>query len=167
MDKLGTLFIHCTCHDPHVSTHARNNKWYLVMFMNKFLMMARERSTEEEDTLERSTKKFKDVYSVGGTYGRGLGKEAKEWGFSESYRDRLVGSIPSAYEQAFGFESTMEEGLCERMTMLLLSKEEKRRIREPWGQAIIVKSRNVGFLYLSSRLRSMWKPVGWMDIIDL
>ena len=41
-------------------------------------MMARERSTEEEDTLERSTKKFKDVYSVGGTYGRGLGKEAKE-----------------------------------------------------------------------------------------
>ena len=70
-----------------------------------------------------------------------------------------MGSILSAYEQAFGFESTMEEGLCERMTMLLLSKEEKRRIREPWGQAIIVKSRNVGFLYLSCRLRSMWKPV--------
>ena len=70
--------IHCTCHDPHVSTHARNNKWYLAMFMNKFLMMASARSTEAEDTLERSTKKFKDVYSVGGTYGRGLGKEAKE-----------------------------------------------------------------------------------------
>ena len=27
--------------------------------------------------------------------------------------------------------------------------------------------RNVRFLYLSSRLRSMWKPVGRMDIIDL
>ena len=50
----------------------------LAMFINKFLMMATARSTEEEDTLERSTKKFKDVYSVGGTYGRGLGKEAKE-----------------------------------------------------------------------------------------
>ena len=89
-----------------------------------------------------------------------------------------MGSIPGAYDQAFGFESVMEEeiesdeeeeGLCEGMTMLKLSKEEKRRIREPWGQAIIVKTfgRNVGFLYLSYRLRSMWKPVGRMDIIDL
>ena len=27
-----------------------------------------------------------------------------------------------------------EEGLCEGMTMLKLSKEEKCRIREPWGK---------------------------------
>ena len=133
--------------------------------------MARERSIEEEDTLERSTKKFKDDHLVGGTYGRGLGNETKKGSASGSYRDRLVGSILGAYEQVFGFESVMEEeiesdeeeeGLCEGMTTLSLSKEEKHRIREPWEQAIIVKTfgRNVGFLYLSSRLRSMWKPIG-------
>lgn len=59
-----------------------------------------------------------------------------------SYKERLVGSISSAYVQAFGFESSMEEEiesdeeedvLCEGMIALKLSKEEKRRIREPWG----------------------------------
>lgn len=67
--------------------------------------------------------------------GRGSGKDTKEGKSSESYKDRLVGSIPGAYEQAFGFESAMEEelesdeeeeGLSEGMTRLSLSKEEKR-----------------------------------------
>ena len=70
-----------------------------------------------------------------------------------------MGSIPGAYEQAFGFEKSMEEEiesdeveevLCEGMTTLKLSKEEICRIREPWGQAIIVNTfgRNVVFMHL-------------------
>nr|POF00222.1 hypothetical protein CFP56_37734 [Quercus suber] len=141
-------------------------------------MSTRERSTEEEDTLERSTKEFKDDHSKGEGSGEGLGQDDRFGHLQGSYKERLVGAIPGAYVQAFGFESAMEEeiesdeeedDLCEGMTALKLSKEEKRRIREPWGQSIIVKTfgRNVGYMFLSSRLRTMWKPVGRMDIIDL
>lgn len=67
-------------------------------------------------------------------------------------------------------ESDVEEAnLCEGTVAISLSKEEKARIGEPWGQAIIVKTfgRKVGFLFLSSRLRTMWMPVGRMDFIDV
>ncbi|XP_065634508.1 uncharacterized protein LOC136069677 [Quercus suber] len=62
-----------------------------------------------------------------------------------------------------------ESSLCEGMVAISLSKEEKVRIREPWGNAIIVKmfGRKVGFLFLSTKLQSMWRPSGRMDIIDL
>ena len=141
-------------------------------------MSTRERSTEEEDTLEQSTKKFKDDHSKGEDSGNDLGKDDRFVQQPRSYKERLVGAIPSDYVQAFGFESSMEEEiesdeeedvLCEGMTALKLSKQEKCRIREPWGQSIIMKTfgRNVGYMHLSSKLRTMWKPVGRMDIIDL
>jgi len=128
--------------------------------------------------LEWSTKKYKDVHSMGEASRNGFGKNDRSGYHHGSYKDRLVGSILSAYEQAFGFETSMEEEiesdeveevLCKGMTTLKLSKEEIRRIREPWGQAIIVNTfgRNVVFMHLSSRLRVMWKPMGRMDIIDL
>nr|POE78860.1 transposon tx1 uncharacterized 149 kda protein [Quercus suber] len=62
-----------------------------------------------------------------------------------------------------------ESSLCEGMVAVSLSKEEKIRIRVLWGNAIIVKTfgRKVGFLFLSTKLRSMWRPSGRMDIIDL
>ncbi|XP_023892706.1 uncharacterized protein LOC112004708 [Quercus suber] len=83
-----------------------------------------------------------------------------------------------AYEQVFGFDTSVEEeaesdyeesSLYEGMVAISLSKEEKARIRKPWGQAIIVKKFEwkVGFLFLSSRLRTNWMPVGRMDCIDI
>ena len=104
--------------------------------------MTWERSTEEEDTLERSTKKFKDVHLIGEASGNGFGKDDRSGYRPGSYKDCLVGSIPGAYEQALGFETTMEEEiesdegakvLCEGMTALKLLKEEKHRIKEPRG----------------------------------
>ena len=104
----------------------------------------RPRSAEEEDTLERSTKKFKEVHYENNTPFEPLGNGDKV----RSYRDKLVGSIPNAYEQAFGFASGMDkevysddedDELCEGMVSLKLSKDEKSRIRAPWGNAIIVK----------------------------
>lgn len=142
-------------------------------------MLTRERNTEEEeDKLERSTEKFKDVHSKGEDLGNSIGKDDRPVHHLGSYKDRPVGAIPRAYIQAFGFESSLEEEiesdeekdvLCEGMIALKLSKEEKRRIREPWSQSIIVKTfgRNVGYMHLSFRLRTMWKPMGKMDIIDL
>lgn len=87
--------------------------------------------------------------------------------------------VPSgAYEQAFGFSASMEEEddlevddgeLCEGMAELKVSSEEKARIRAPWSQSIIVKAfgKSVGFVYMSSKLRTMWNPSGRMDCVDM
>ncbi|XP_023873452.1 uncharacterized protein LOC111986046 [Quercus suber] len=130
------------------------------------------RSEEEEDTLRRSTKKFKDSHHVGGSNGQ------TSIATHSSYRDKLLGTIPGAFEQAFGFESVMqedvqsnteEENLHEGCTKVCFSKEEKARMRALWQHALLIKpfGRKVGFLYLDSKIRSMWNPVGKMDCIDL
>ena len=95
-----------------------------------------------------------------------------------SYRDKLLGAILGAFEQAFGFESSMQENLeldteednpHEGSTRVCFSKEEKALIRAPWQHALIIKpfGRKVGFLFLVSKIRSMWNPIGGMDCIDL
>ena len=61
------------------------------------------RSDEEEDTLARSTKKFKDSHCVDGAWENGKGNNM------ESYKDKLVGAIPGAFAQAFGFDCSMQE----------------------------------------------------------
>ena len=68
--------------------------------------MERERlkhSEEEVDTLLRSTKKFKETHQS--TRERNENHMAR----MGSYRDKLVGSIPGAFEKAFGFDSAMQE----------------------------------------------------------
>nr|POE68955.1 hypothetical protein CFP56_69614 [Quercus suber] len=149
--------------------------WGNAIIVKTTEAMERERSSEESDALERSTKKFKDNHCD--EEGHSGNSETNAYTF-RSYKDKLVGDIPGAYEQAFGFEASMEDeadsdceesSLCEGMVAVSLSKEEKVKIREPWGNAIIVKTfgRKVGFLFLSTKLRSMWRPSGRMDIIDL
>lgn len=95
-----------------------------------------------------------------------------------SYKDRLVGAIPGAFEQAFGFESFMQEDIVsddeeeqEQMgcTRVCFSKEEKTQMRDPWKKASIIKTsgRRLGFSFLVEEIRNMWKPTGNMDCIDL
>uniref|UniRef100_A0A2N9HWM2 CCHC-type domain-containing protein n=1 Tax=Fagus sylvatica TaxID=28930 RepID=A0A2N9HWM2_FAGSY len=52
---------------------------------------------------------------------------------------------------------------------ILLSKEEKLRIQAPWRSALIIKAirKSVGFKYMDFKIRSLWKPQGDMQIIDL
>jgi hypothetical protein len=107
----------------------------------------RERSVKEEDTLSQSTKKYKDHHvsaavdelNKGETLGSSFG----------SYKDRLVGAILGAYEQAFGFASSMQEDedLDEEevepgdgCVSIGLSKEEKCGIQAPWAQSLILKT---------------------------
>ena len=89
-----------------------------------------------------------------------------------------MGVIPGAFEQAFELQRSMQEDELsdvedetspESWANVTFSKEEKVRMRAPWSAAIIVKtySRNIGFSYLSSRIRSLWKPSGKLDCIDL
>ena len=136
----------------------------------------RERSVKKEDTLSRSTKKYKDHHvfaavdelNKGETLGSSFG----------SYKDRLVGAILGAYGQAFGFASSMQEDEDldgeevepgEGCVSIGLSKEEKRGIQAPWAQSLIVKTfgRNVGFMLLSSKISTLWNPLGRMDYIDI
>lgn len=125
--------------------------------------MVRERlkcSDEEEDALARSTKKFKENHYT-------LGEKENVLDLKQgSYKDKLVGAIPGAFKQAFGFGSTMPEdlesktkddSLQEGSTRVLFSKEEKSRIRAPWQHALIIKpfGRKVGFSFLDSKIHSM------------
>ncbi|GFY80747.1 NAD(P)-binding Rossmann-fold superfamily protein [Actinidia rufa] len=44
--------------------------------------------------------------------------------------------------------------------VIILSKEDKERIRKPWAQSLIIKfvGRNFVFSFLVSKLQSLWKP---------
>ena len=130
------------------------------------------RSDEEEDTLARSTKKFKDSHQIAED------KEENQHAKTGSYRDKLVGAIPGAFEKAFGFTSAMQEDVesdneDEQMQdgslKVCFSREDKTRMRAPWYQALIIKpfGRKVGYSFLASKIRSMWNPKGAMDCIDL
>ena len=57
------------------------------------------RSDEEADTLARNTKKFKDSHQIDEE------NEGNHHAKAGSYRDKLVGAIPGAFEKAFGFAS--------------------------------------------------------------
>ena len=130
------------------------------------------RSDEEEDTLARSTKKFKDSHCVDRMMENAKGNNG------ESYKDKLVGAIPGAFEQAFGFDCSMQEDVesdNEEVSdqdgdiRIGFSKEEKMRMRAPWQKALIIKTfgRRMTFSFLVERIRKMWNPCGGMDCIDL
>nr|POF19473.1 uncharacterized protein CFP56_61118 [Quercus suber] len=130
------------------------------------------RSDEEADNLARSTKKFKESHQLEGDQG------SKPHARIGSYRDKLVGCIPGAFERAFGFNSEMQEDIESDVEdddaqadglRVRFSREEKTRMRAPWYQGLIIKpfGSKVGYNYLVSKLRGMWNPKGGMDCIDL
>ena len=133
------------------------------------------RSREEDDELQRSTKKVKENH-LAGSFGRPFSNGSE--GRARSYKDKLVREIPGAYEQAFGFENTMEEGvesddetadLNARIAVVNLSSERKSKMRSQWTKAVIVKviGRTVGYHFLHSRLLGMWKPAGKLECVAL
>nr|POF03716.1 uncharacterized protein CFP56_06636 [Quercus suber] len=130
------------------------------------------RTDEEADNLARSTKKFKESHHLEGEQGD------KAHAKIGSYRDKLVGCIPGAFERAFGFNSEMQEDIesdnedesaQDGRLRVCFSREEKSRMRSPWYQGLIIKpfGSKVGYTYLVSKLRGMWNPKGGMDCIDL
>ena len=128
-----------------------------------------QRSSEEEDELHHSVKKFKE--SNGARSFLQLRKLV-------SYKDSLMGDILGAYKQAFRFDKNWEEEyesdtelepLLEGMAEVKLSKENKARIRAPWSKALIVKvfGRSVDFNYLTFKINALWKPKAKMDCVNL
>ena len=65
-----------------------------------------EHSREEEDMLARSAKKLKDHHDMSNT----LAGEAFNVGPSlGNYKEKLMGAILGAFEQAFGLQGIMQE----------------------------------------------------------
>ena len=98
------------------------------------------RSSEEEDELGRSVKKFKESSGV---------KQVTPLWNTISYKDSLIGDIPGAYQQAFKLDNVWDdekesntevEPLIEGMAEVKLSKDTKSRIRAPWSKALICES---------------------------
>jgi len=58
------------------------------------------RSREEDDELQHSINKVKENHSLGARHNT-LGSSSKEG--SKSYKEKLLGEIPRAFEQPFDF----------------------------------------------------------------
>lgn len=137
--------------------------------------MAEPRSREEDEELQRSTKKVKESHRACNTP---AGTPLSPEGNRMSYKERLTGEIPGAYEEAFSFEASMDtevesddesSDLAAGIVAVNLSGVKKVRMRAQWTNALIVKvvGKTVGFHFLLSRIMSLWKPSGRMDCVDL
>ena len=92
-------------------------------------------SEEEEETLAHSIKKFKENHTST------EGEEVNPFMNARSYKDKLLGEIPRAFEQAFGLSNDMEEDAksntdedkdAKGNMVVYLTKEEKTHIRAVW-----------------------------------
>lgn len=139
---------------------------------------AKVQSREEDEQLERSTKKVKENHSKGTVRFPSSPRAGGEGGGGSSYKEKLLGEIPRAFEQAFAVENDMEsEAEFDDKTLDLeagiaamnLSGEQKSSIRSQWSNALIVKviGTTVDYQTMSTRLLSLWKPFGRMDYVDL
>lgn len=128
------------------------------------------RSREEDAKLRRSNKKVKEVHSSNNS------TRAKDG--RNSYKERLNGVILGAYEEAISVENGMEteaksddksSDLAAGIVAVNLSGARKTGIRVQWTNALIVKvvGKTVGNQFLSSRIMSLWKPVGRLVCVDL
>ncbi|CAN1188003.1 hypothetical protein LINPERHAP1_LOCUS28138, partial [Linum perenne] len=52
---------------------------------------------------------------------------------------------------------------------LNISKEFKEKLYKPWMNTVIIRlmDKIIGYSFLCNRLRSLWRPLGNMHIIDL
>ena len=140
-------------------------------------------SREEEEELEHSNKKVKNVrhagFSTGPVAGSSSSRVVESPKVAEaSFKDKLLGEIPRAYNHAFAFDENMDtdidfdeeiKELREGFAAVKFSKDVKHRIRVAWASSFIVKvyGRAVGFNYIQTKLNALWKPIGRLDIIDL
>ncbi|KAL0015301.1 hypothetical protein SO802_002370 [Lithocarpus litseifolius] len=98
------------------------------------------RSREEEDTLQRSTKKIKDGHTPDPSTSNPLAH------LNVSYKGKLIGQLPGAYETAFNLHDHMQEDA---------------------DSDVDEEDLCAGYQYLSQRVRELWKPTGNMDLVDL
>ncbi|GKV41414.1 hypothetical protein SLEP1_g48952 [Rubroshorea leprosula] len=136
------------------------------------------RSPQEKDQLDRSVKRIKNVNLIATAPSREE-HMAEAAANPQSYRDKLIcnGSFETpdedlsfdAIPEYLDEESDIDDDPDDPTPIILFFKEEKRRMREPWKNALIVKTfgKSVGYNFLYGSLKAQWKPAGKWDCIDL
>lgn len=53
--------------------------------------------------------------------------------------------------------------------LIVLTKEEKKNLRQKWRQSLIIKlwGRKIGYNFLQKKLQNMWRPKAFMDLVAL
>ncbi|XVF74118.1 hypothetical protein PTKIN_Ptkin13bG0034600 [Pterospermum kingtungense] len=155
--------------------------------------MAAAPSTEEMDLLERSTKKSKttslseDFDSVdvvmetipssrlaAATETMGVGVSRPFPSFKDTLMgDKGKGSKSGLWDDG-GLVSDDDEEVNveeedEECPTIRLTKEEKIRLRQPWGQTLIVKvlGRSVGYNTLLRRILALWRPKSKIEMVAI
>lgn len=155
-----------------------------LLQVKNFLEMAaieertREVSPEEEDILQRSTKRTKESRERADLNGgEGKTSDPDPAGRGKSYRDTVMGdSMDSQTSQ----EEEDEEGNTSDDDEILegdkttwfgmgMTKQEKIAARRPWRSSLIIKlvGRSIGYHYLSRRIQTMWRTQTEPTLIDL
>ncbi|GKU88054.1 hypothetical protein SLEP1_g2363 [Rubroshorea leprosula] len=135
-------------------------------------------STQETDLLARSVKRVKGP-SVDVPYSSKEETMAEAASTAPSYRDKLLldGLIDSsnvdlsfdAIPEYFDEDSDIDDDPNDPAPIVLFSKEDKKRMRDPWKNALIIKTFNktVGYTFLYASIKAQWKPTGKWECIDL
>ncbi|XP_019150525.1 PREDICTED: uncharacterized protein LOC109147318 [Ipomoea nil] len=145
-----------------------------------------DRSPEDQDLLERSTKKTKrgrEEQSVASTPRQGERgiEHAEGSGTPDSGQWKTPATTPEqAWVQREGKqiaedeEESEDEAMEEIETLngypvIRVSNEEKERLRRPWRRSLIVRllGRTVNYPYLYQRLQRMWRTESPFDLIAL
>ncbi|XP_058765952.1 uncharacterized protein LOC131639472 [Vicia villosa] len=142
-----------------------------------FVSTDQKNPTEEEDQLERSTKKVKEGKHPKVVVGDLIGNTV-------TYKDMVTGGNSETEKAEYDTEADMLDQIIEDidgMTVeenlmggyecpnFVLSDREEKRIHRPWRRGVIVKllGRKIGYKALENRLRQMWVKKGVISIIDL
>lgn len=142
------------------------------------------RNSEEQDQLERSTKK-KTKTSTESPMGEALptmGAGGQEAMTSEKYQgtpsfkqilaNETAGNAHQMVEEidlVSDDEEELDDDVDKSCPVIRLTRDEKVRLRSRWKQTLIVKvmGRNVGYGYLLKRLTSLWRPKARMELVTV
>lgn len=141
-------------------------------------------TSEESDILQRSNKKFKpdengvgkevemEVPSSQGVEGTGPSGKLRSYSQMAQGFDRAVNPLFESNGVAdVSDDEENQEGYAEDMNCptIYLSKEDKRRIRHPWMNAIIIKlfDRRMSYEVLVRKLKLKWNLKGQIALTDV
>ncbi|XP_031101934.1 uncharacterized protein LOC116005836 [Ipomoea triloba] len=146
------------------------------------------RSPEEDDLLQRSTKKTKRGRASTGNTSLGLAKgivqetpmrigfkspESTQWQtpvetLSNAWR-RRDNADPLEKEVVSDEESMVDVDSDPNCPVITVTREEKELLRRPWRRTLIVKvlGRKVGYSFLRQSLQSLWKPDANFGLITI
>ncbi|GKV02365.1 hypothetical protein SLEP1_g14812 [Rubroshorea leprosula] len=118
-------------------------------------------NSQEADLLARSIKRIKEDPPPAPIQDATMSNNAEEKSSGISFA-----TIPSYLEE----DSDVDDDPESEVPIILLSKAEKRRIREPWANSLIIKAyapKPVGYNFLYPHIKAQWKPLGKWDFIEL